>query len=134
HPKELHSAWFRATRDPSGLPYATPLDYPVQRTILMSPNELLAIGMVATFFGLLIIGIPVGMAIASSALIFGYLGFGPLLFNLLPPRIYGVVANYTLMAIPLFVFMGVMLEKSRLAEELLDVIGHLYGRMAGGMA
>lgn len=100
----------------------------------MSPNELLAIGMVATFFGLLIIGIPVGMAIASSALIFGYLGFGPLLFNLLPSRIYGVVTNYTLMAIPLFVFMGVMLEKSRLAEELLDVIGHLYGRMAGGMA
>ena len=100
----------------------------------MSPNELLAIAMVATFFGLLIIGIPVGMAIASSALVFGYLGFGPLLFNLLPSRIYGVVTNYTLMAIPLFVFMGVMLEKSRLAEELLDVIGHLYGRMAGGMA
>lgn len=100
----------------------------------MSPNELLAIGMVAAFFCLLIIGIPVGVAIATSALVFGYAGFGPALFNLLPSRIYGVVTNYTLMAIPLFVFMGVMLEKSRLAEELLDVIGHLFGRMAGGMA
>lgn len=100
----------------------------------MSPNELLAIGMVVAFFGLLIVGIPVGIAIATSALVFGYAGFGPLLFNLLPSRIYGVVTNYTLMAIPLFVFMGVMLEKSRLAEELLDVIGHLFGRIAGGMA
>lgn len=99
----------------------------------MSPNEMLAILMVASFFGLLIIGIPVGIAIATSALVFGYLGFGPLLFNLLPARVYGVVSNYTLMAIPLFVFMGVMLEKSRLAEELIDVIGHLFGRMNGGM-
>jgi TRAP-type mannitol/chloroaromatic compound transport system permease large subunit len=45
--------------------------------------------------------------------VFGWLGFGPLLFNLLPHRIFGVVTNYTLLAIPLFVFMGVMLEKSR---------------------
>ena len=100
----------------------------------MSPNEILAICMVASFFALLMIGIPIGMAIATPALVFGYIGFGPMLFNLLPSRMYGVVTNYTLMAIPLFVFMGVMLEKSRLAEELLDVIGHLFGRMAGGMA
>ncbi len=56
-----------------------------------------------------------------------------MLFNLLPSRIYGVVTNYTFMAIPLFVFMGVMLEKSKLAEELIDVIGHLFGGLSGGM-
>ena len=94
----------------------------------MSPHEWLAIAMVATFFGLLVIGIPVAIAIATSALVFGYIGFGPMLFNLLPARIYGVVTNYTLMAIPLFVFMGVTLQKSELAEELLDVIGHAFGR------
>ncbi len=99
----------------------------------MSPTELLAIGMIAAFFVLLIIGIPVGIAIATSGLIFGYLGFGPVLFNLLPARVYGVVTNYTFMAIPLFVFMGVMLEKSRLAEELIDIIGHVFGKVAGGM-
>ena len=99
----------------------------------MSPNEWLAIGMVVAFFGLLVVGIPVAIAIATSALVFGYLGFGPLLFNLLPARIYGVVTNYPLMAIPLFVFMGVTLQKSRLAEELLDVIGHAFGRLNGGM-
>lgn len=53
---------------------------------------------------------------------------------LLPSRIYGVVANYQWLAIPLFVFMGVMLEKSRLAEDLLDVFGHLAGGLRGGMA
>ncbi|MFU8883427.1 MAG: TRAP transporter large permease [Rhodobacterales bacterium] len=99
----------------------------------MSPTELLAIGMIAAFFVLLIIGIPVGIAIATSGLVFGYLGFGPVLFNLLPARVYGVVTNYTFMAIPLFVFMGVMLEKSRLAEELIDIIGHVFGKVAGGM-
>jgi tripartite ATP-independent transporter DctM subunit len=99
----------------------------------MTPNEWLAIAMVASFFSLLVIGIPVAIAIATSALVFGYLGFGPMLFSLLPARIYGVATNYTLMAIPLFVFMGVTLQKSRLAEELLDVIGHAFGRMNGGM-
>jgi tripartite ATP-independent transporter DctM subunit len=101
---------------------------------MLSPNEILALAMVASFFALLLAGIPVGIGIATSALVFGYLGFGPMLFSLLPARVFGVVTNYSLMAVPLFVFMGVMLEKSRLAEELLDVVGHLFGRLAGGMA
>jgi tripartite ATP-independent transporter DctM subunit len=99
----------------------------------MSPNELLAIAMIASFFGLLMIGIPVAIALAASAFTFGFIGFGPSLFNLLPSRMYGVATNYTLLAIPLFVFMGVMLERSRLAEELIDVVGHLFGRLSGGM-
>jgi hypothetical protein len=98
----------------------------------MTPTELLAIGMIVAFFVLLIVGIPVGIAIAVSGLVFGYVGFGPMLFNLLPARIYGVVTNYTFMAIPLFVFMGVMLEKSRLAEELIDIIGHAFGASRAG--
>jgi len=100
----------------------------------MSLNEWLAIGMLAGFFVLLLLGVPVGITLATSGLVFGFLGFGDGLFNLLPARIYGVVANYQWLAIPLFVFMGVMLEKSRLAEDLLDVVGHLAGGLRGGMA
>jgi tripartite ATP-independent transporter DctM subunit len=57
-----------------------------------------------------------------------------LLFNLLPARLFGVVSGYQWLAIPLFVFMGVMLEKSRLADDLLDVMGHMAGGVPGGMA
>ncbi|MCH9012834.1 MAG: TRAP transporter large permease subunit [Proteobacteria bacterium] len=85
------------------------------------------------FFFLLFIGFPVAIALATSGLVFGYLGFGALLFNLLPQRIFGLMENYTFMAIPLFVFMGVMMERSRIAEELLDVIGHVAGGLRGGM-
>jgi tripartite ATP-independent transporter DctM subunit len=100
----------------------------------MSLSEWLAIGLLVGFFLMLMGGIPVGITLAASGFIFGFMGFGESLFNLLPARIYGVVANYQWLAIPLFVFMGVMLEKSRLAEDLLDVIGHLAGGLRGGMA
>ena len=97
-------------------------------------TELLAILCIVSFFGLLAIGMPVALTLAVSGLFWGYLGFGAGLFDLLPARIYGVTANYTLIAIPLFVFMGVMLEKSRIADDLMDVIGHLAGGLRGGMA
>ena len=96
-------------------------------------GEILAILMALGFFVLLFIGFPVAIALAASGLLFGYLGFGMGLFNLLPQRIFGLMENYTLLAIPLFVFMGVMLERSRIAEELLDVIGHAAGGLRGGM-
>jgi len=99
----------------------------------MTGGEMLAIGMLIAFFGLLMIGLPVALTLAVSGFVFGYLGFGPLLFNLVPNRIFGAVTNYTLLAIPLFVFMGVMLEKSRLAEDLMDVVGHLAGSLRGGL-
>jgi tripartite ATP-independent transporter DctM subunit len=95
--------------------------------------EILAILMLAAFFALLILGIPVGLVLATTGFVFGYIGFGSVLFNLVPHRIFGVVTNYTLLAIPLFVFMGVMLEKSRLAEDLMDVIGHAAGSLRGGL-
>ena len=99
----------------------------------MAINELLAIGCIVSFFTLLAVGVPVALTLAISGFFFGWLGFGTLLFNLLPARIYGVTANYTLIAIPLFVFMGVMLEKSRIADELMEVIGHISGGLRGGM-
>jgi tripartite ATP-independent transporter DctM subunit len=99
----------------------------------MIGNEALAIAMLAAFFALLLAGLPVALTLAVSGFVFGYLGFGSLLFNLVPNRIFGAVTNYTLLAIPLFVFMGVMLEKSRLAEDLMEVVGHLAGRTPGGL-
>jgi tripartite ATP-independent transporter DctM subunit len=99
----------------------------------MTESEIVALLMLGAFFGLLMIGIPVGLTLAATGFLFGYLGFGATLFNLLPARIFGVVTNYTLLAIPLFVFMGVMLEKSRLAEDLMDVLALATGRLRGGM-
>ncbi len=83
---------------------------------------------------LLMIGFPVTFTLLGTALIFGMIGFGWSFFNLLPLRIWGVITNITLMAVPLFVFMGVMLERSGLAEELLDTMGILFGRLRGGLA
>jgi tripartite ATP-independent transporter DctM subunit len=100
----------------------------------MTPNEWLAVGMILGFFVLLTIGMPVGIGIALAGFVFGMLGFGDFLFNLLPSRIFGVVTKYEFIAIPLFVFMGVMLERSRVAEQMLDIIGVLAGRLRGGMA
>ena len=100
----------------------------------MTGVEWLCIGMLVSFFVLLMAGVPVALTLATVGFVFGFLGFGGGLFNLLPARIYGVVANYQWLAIPLFVFMGVMLEKSRLADDLLDVVGHLAGGLRGGMA
>jgi tripartite ATP-independent transporter DctM subunit len=99
----------------------------------MSPHEWLALSMVGGFFFLLVLGVPVGISLAVSGFAFGLAGFGTGLFHLLPARIYGVATNYTLLALPLFIFMGVTLEKSRLAEELVDVIGHAMGGLRGGM-
>ena len=85
-------------------------------------------------FGLLLIGYPIAFTIGALALLFGWLGFGLQFFNLLPLRIWGVMTNFTLVAVPLFVFMGVTLERSGLAEELLDTMAILFGRLRGGLA
>ncbi|WP_028241106.1 TRAP transporter large permease [Stutzerimonas azotifigens] len=99
----------------------------------MSPNEWLAIGLVFGFFSLMMIGVPVAISLALSGFVAGFIGFGPMLFSLLPARMFGVVSNYTLLAIPLFTFMGVMLEKSRVAEDMLETIGRSMGGLNGGM-
>ncbi len=83
---------------------------------------------------LLMAGFPVTFTLMGTALVFGMIGFGWNFFNLMPLRIWGVINNVTLLAVPLFVFMGVMLERSGLAEELLDTMGILFGRLRGGLA
>ncbi|SFA95963.1 TRAP transporter, DctM subunit [Poseidonocella pacifica] len=96
-------------------------------------EEYLAVYMILGFMVFLLIGMPVGIGIAVAGFAFGWMGFGDFLFNLVPSRIYGVVTKYEFLAIPLFVYMGVMLEKSRVAEDMLEVIGRLSGRLSGGM-
>ena len=93
----------------------------------MPITEVYALLMLGSFFVLLMAGVPVALTLAVSGFIFGWLGFGSFLFNLLPARVFGTVTNYTLLAIPLFVFMGVMLERSRMAEDLMEVVGRLAG-------
>ena len=97
-------------------------------------EHLLPLYMILGFMCALLIGMPVGIGIAVAGFAFGWIGFGDFLFNLVPSRIYGVVTKYEFLAIPLFVYMGVMLEKSRVAEDMLEVIGRLSGRLNGGMA
>ncbi|WP_319582962.1 TRAP transporter large permease subunit [uncultured Pseudodesulfovibrio sp.] len=83
---------------------------------------------------LLMIGFPVAFTLLGTSLVFGVIGFGWDFFNLLPLRIWGTMTNQTLLAVPLFIFMGVMLERSGLAEDLLETMALLFGRMCGGLA
>ncbi len=83
---------------------------------------------------LLMFGFPVAFTLLGTALFFGLYGFGWNFFNLLPLRVWGVITNFTLLAVPLFVFMGVMLERSGIAEELLETMALLFGRIRGGLA
>jgi tripartite ATP-independent transporter DctM subunit len=83
---------------------------------------------------LIMVGFPVTFTLLGVSLTFGLIGFGWGFFNLLPLRIWGVMNNVTLLAVPLFVFMGVMLERSGLAEELLDTMGLVFGKVRGGLA
>jgi hypothetical protein len=96
--------------------------------------EYLAAWMFLALTILLMGGFPVTFTLLGTALTFGLIGFGWDFFNLLPLRIWGRMTNVTLAAVPLFVFMGVMLERSGLAEELLDTMGLLFGRLRGGLA
>ena len=83
---------------------------------------------------LLMVGFPVAFTLLGTALFFGVWGFGWEFFNLLPMRIWGVMSNFTLIAVPLFIFMGVMLERSGIAEELLETMAIVFGRIRGGLA
>ncbi|MEO1807439.1 MAG: TRAP transporter large permease subunit [Bacteroidota bacterium] len=90
------------------------------------------------YFGLVFIlilaGFPVAFTLGGTAVIFGYLFLDPTVFSFLPSRVMGIMENYILLAVPLFIFMGIMLEKSGLAESMLETMGRLFGRMRGGLA
>lgn len=83
---------------------------------------------------LLLSGFPVAFTLGGASIIFGFFTFGLEFFNLLPLRIWGIMNNYILIAVPLFIFMGVMFEKSGLAEELLETMALLFGKLKGGLA
>lgn len=88
---------------------------------------------------LLALGVPVAFALAGAALAAALLGAGLGAFDLVylqafPNRLFGIMGNETLLAVPLFVFMGVMLERARIAEELLSSMARLFGGLRGGMA
>ena len=85
---------------------------------------------------LLLVGFPVAFAFGMSAVVVAFFtpDVGLDVFSLLPFRIYGIMQNFTLIAVPLFIFMGLILEKSKIAEELLINIGKLFGNIRGGLA
>lgn len=95
--------------------------------------EWLALLMFVALVVLLLAGYPVAFTLGAVSLLFGLPALGGTFFDLLPLRIWGVMTNSTLLAVPLFVFMGVMLEKSGLAEDLLETMGLLFQRMRGGL-
>ncbi len=82
----------------------------------------------------LMLGFPVAFTLGAIATFFGSFWLGTDFFSLLPLRIWNIMTNFTLLAVPLFVFMGVILEKSGLAEELLETMGKVCGRIRGGLA
>src|SRR3954465_13377794 len=88
---------------------------------------------------LLLCGYPVAFALGANGLLFGLLGMElglltPQLLQALPERVFGIMRNDTLLAIPFFTFMGLILERSGMAEDLLDTIGQLFGPLRGGLA
>ncbi len=96
--------------------------------------DYLAAWMFLTLTVLLLAGFPVAFTLLGTALFFGLVGFGWDFFNLLPMRIWGVITNFTLVAVPLFIFMGVMLERSGIASDLLRSMGMVFGKIRGGLA
>lgn len=100
--------------------------------------EYMSLYLFAAVFVLLLIGYPVAFTLAGTALMFTVIGqatgtFDSAFLEALPNRLYGIIGNQILMAVPLFVFMGVMLERSRVADELLTTMSRLFGSLRGGM-
>src|SRR5437868_5181597 len=95
--------------------------------------------MFASLVAFLLLGYPVAFALAANGIFFGLLGvelglLQPSLFQALPQRLWAVMSNDTLLAVPFFTFMGLILERSGMAEDLLDTVGQLFGPMRGGLA
>jgi uncharacterized membrane protein (UPF0136 family) len=101
--------------------------------------ELMAPLMFAGLAVFLLLGYPVAFALAANGLLFAFIGIElgmlqPALLQALPQRLFGIMANQVLLAIPFFTFMGLVLERSGMAEDLLDTIGQLFGTLRGGLA
>ena len=95
--------------------------------------------MFANLIVFLLIGFPVAFALAATGILYGLvaieLGFiQPALLQALPQRVFGIVSNDTLLAVPFFTLMGLVLERSGMAEDLLETVGQLFGPLRGGLA
>ncbi len=95
--------------------------------------------MFAGLFVFLLTGIPVSFGLAATGLVFGFVGmevglFSTNLFSALPLRVFGIMQNDTLLAIPFFTLMGIILERSGMAEDLLETVGQVFGPLRGGLA
>ena len=104
----------------------------------MNPDLLGPLMFVAAFL-LIFSGYPVAFSLGGTALIFAAIGVSMDIFQwtllyAFPERLFGIMSNYVLLAVPFFIFMGTMLEKSKLAEDLLTTIGALFGGLRGGLA
>jgi TRAP-type mannitol/chloroaromatic compound transport system permease large subunit len=106
-------------------------------------EQFIIANMAPIMFGTLVVfllsGFPVAFSLAANGLFFGFLGIElgllkPELLQALPNRLFGIMSNDTLLAIPFFTFMGLILERSGMAEDLLDTIGQLFGPIRGGVA
>ena len=100
--------------------------------------EYMALYLFAAVCIVLMLGFPVAFTLAGTSLIFALLGYHLEVFDedflmALPNRLFGIMTNETLIAVPLFVFMGIMLEKSKVAENLLDSMAALFGKLRGGL-
>src|SRR5258708_29644738 len=101
--------------------------------------ELMAPLMFGGLVVFLLLGYPVAFSLAANGLFFGLIGMQldllhPSLLQALPERVLGIMSNSTLLAIPFFTFMGLILERSGMAEDLLDTIGQVFGAIRGGIA
>lgn len=101
--------------------------------------ELIPIIMFGVICIVLMLGFPVALSLAGTALLFALVGiqfgvFEEIMLRALPNRLFGIMTNDNLIAVPLFIFMGVMLERARIAEQMLSSMAYLFGRVSGGLA
>ena len=96
--------------------------------------EIIAIILFLSILVLILYGYPVAFTLGGLSMLYAISFLDPSSLNALPPRIMGVMSNYVLLAVPLFVYMGIMLERSGLAENLLESMSMLFGRLRGGLA
>ena len=101
-------------------------------------TEIYAIALVLGVIFILLLGFPVAFSLAGSALLFAFIGwllgdFDIAYLGAFPSRLYGIMGNQTLLAVPLFIFMGVLLERSKISEELLESMANLFGNIRGGL-
>src|SRR5690606_1883388 len=106
---------------------------------VLTVGDILSILLFLSVLGTLLIGYPIAITLAGTSLIFAFIGnqlgtFDYAILNGLPLRYLGTMTNDVLVAVPLFIFMGLVLEKSGLAEALLTTMGQLFGKLRGGLA